>query len=185
MGKVFLIPGLSSAMMENTPVLSAFIKKNLDFIQTCHTITSIMEHTYIFSEGSWVAHGTYFGMDGKPVPLEGISRIIHSATLWRNDSTMKILQPSPVEYLNVYEIQPFHDKDWTTWRSHHPALGYLKGKFMVVGECILSGYSSENGLYSGTETLIQISPSQYRSWGMSFKSGEKLSSWMSILTKKS
>jgi hypothetical protein len=142
-----------------------------------------MEHTFLFSEGSWVAKGTYSGADGKTIPMEGISKITHTKNLWRNDSSMKILLPTPVHLNNVYEIQPF-SSDWTIWRSHNPSLGYLKGKFMVVGDCILSGYSSENGIYSGVETMIQLSPTQYRCWGMAFMSGEKLSSWMAIMNKK-
>lgn len=53
-------------------------------------------------------------------------------------------------------IDPMPDhKDFTHWTSENPALGKLIGKFMVIGDTILSSYTSENGLYPGPKAYLK------------------------------
>jgi hypothetical protein len=89
---------------------------------------------------------------------------------------MKLLLDNPIELHNRYEIVPFK-KDFTSCRSYNPALGTLIGKFMVVEDTIISTYITENGEYSGSECIIQISDTLYVTKGFAFKGDSKLSSW--------
>jgi len=52
--------------------------------------------------------------------------------------------------------------------SENPALGKLIGKFMIIGDTVLSSYISENGIYSGTESLFKIDESTYLNRGFAF-----------------
>jgi len=65
----------------------------------------------------------------------------------------------------------------TNWESFNPALGTLKGKFMVVENSILSKYSSLDVQYSGFEYLKKIDDLTYENRGFALKNNEKLSSW--------
>jgi len=53
----------------------------------------------------------------------------------------------------------------------------LIGKFMIIGDTVLSSYISENGIYSGTESLFKIDESTYLNRGFAFNGENKLSSW--------
>lgn len=56
-------------------------------------------------------------------------------------------------------------------------MGKLIGKFMIIGDTILSSYISENGIYSGTECLYKIDETKYLNRGFAFNGENKLSSW--------
>ena len=135
-------------------------------------------HTFLLREGEWDAGGTYWTDQGAEFAVEGHTSITHGRKHWVNDGVLRLLLNEPVEFQNRYEIQPFErGKDWTTWVARNPALGTLRGMFMVVGDCILSSYTSEDGRHSGTESLVKVDDHMYRSWGCAFSDGSKLSSW--------
>ncbi|MHB9156342.1 MAG: hypothetical protein ACYC5N_11770, partial [Endomicrobiales bacterium] len=84
----------------------------------------------------------------------------------------------PQEIVNSYRIVPFTpNRDSTRWASHGPLLGGLSGKFVLAGDTVLSVYSSENGGYTGTESMIMAGSNEYRSRGCLLKEGRKVSSW--------
>jgi hypothetical protein len=76
------------------------------------------------------------------------------------------------------------DKSTLDWQSYNPALGTLEGKFEIIGNSIISHYKSKDGVYSGTETLIQIDEKTYYNVGVSFCNNIKMSSWTAILKCK-
>lgn len=142
-----------------------------------------MKHTYLFEEGKWIARGTYFDEKGRTFQLEGQTIITHSSKAWINDGSMKILTDEPIELFNRYEVTPFDHREITSWKSINPALGELRGKFMVVHDSIMSKYVSGDGKYSGYEYLKIIDCLTYENRGFSFIKDEKLSSWAVELTK--
>jgi hypothetical protein len=127
-------------------------------------------------EGTWIAKGHYYDENNNIIPVEGGTTITHRDKIWVNEGHMKLLLDNPIELHNRYEIVPFK-KDFTSWRSYNPALGTLIGKFMVVEDTIISTYITENGEYSGSECIIQISDTLYVTKGFAFKGDSKLSSW--------
>ena len=71
--------------------------------------------------------------------------------------------------------------DTLDWESFNPALGVLRGTFELAGNYIVSVYRSDNGVYSGTETLIQTGEYSYDNVGVSFENGRKMSSWTAVI----
>lgn len=143
-----------------------------------------MRHTYLFEEGKWIATGVYSDGKGEIVQVEGQTIITHKDEAWINDGSMKVLTDTPVEFFNRYEITPFAcGSEMTDWRSFNPALGELKGKFMIVQDSIMSKYASADGQYTGFEYLKKIDDSTYENRGLALKNDEKLSSWAVQLKK--
>lgn len=137
-----------------------------------------MNHTFLFKEAIWKAKGTYSDPNNNIIQVEGETKITHLKDKWSLEGYMKLLIDNPIEFQNNYEIVPFKDgKDFTNWKSYNPALGNLFGKFMIVSECLISSWMSEDKNYSGIETLIKVDYKLYHSRGFAFKGDEKLSSW--------
>lgn len=141
-----------------------------------------MKHTYFFDSLQWNAEGTYWDENGKAFPLTGKLEIIHTETEWKLDGYMEVKFGEPSRFTNSYRI--FSTEQGTTlrWESYNPALGTLRGTFEIIGNWIISCYRSENGVYSGTETLLQKSALEYENTGVSFRDGVKMSSWTAMLT---
>ncbi|MGD9899753.1 MAG: hypothetical protein AB7T22_11575 [Calditrichaceae bacterium] len=141
-------------------------------------------HSFLFKEGKWKAAGVYTDADGISNHAHGKVIIKHTAGLWVSDGTMYVKGLIDAEIKNNYEIIPFRDgKDFTTWKSVNPVFGLLTGRLMVIADSILSMYSSEDGIITGFESLLQINSRLYRNWGFVFKGKDKLSSWAMDLEK--
>lgn len=143
-----------------------------------------MNHTYLFQEGLWTAKGVYIDEKGHDTPVEGEAEISHVDEIWVNEAWMKILGDDPLEFQNRYEIIPFASgKDFTSWTSSSPTLGFFLGRFIVVDDSILSVYRSKDGEYSGTEYLRKIDEVLYLNRGAFMDNDKKLSSWAVELRK--
>lgn len=144
--------------------------------------TQPVRHTFLLDEGEWDAHGHYWSDLGVEFVVEGHTSITHGRMHWASDGFMRLVLPDPVEFRNRYEIEPFQPGvDWTSWVSHDPAVGTLRGTFMLVDDCILSSYSSDDGCHTGTEAIVRVEECLYHARGFAFASGRKLSSWSVVL----
>jgi len=146
-----------------------------------------MNHTFLFLEGIWIAHGHYFDDSDCALPFEGMTRIMHLEALWINEGEMEIKAgDNPIKIYNRYEIVPFREGRYiTTWESPNPDLGILLGRFIIVGDTIISTCRSKNGEYAGIEFLLKASDTHYKNRGVFFKGNDKLSSWSIDLQKTS
>jgi len=142
-----------------------------------------MKHTYLFSEGIWIAKGIYYDENSNPFNVEGQSEITHLKDLWLNNSCMTLSGENPVELRNYYEIVPFA-KDFTSWKSVNPGLGTLLGRFVVVEDSIISLFSTEKGDYFGSEFLTKIDESEYIGKGVLYNAAGKISSWSIHLVRE-
>lgn len=143
-----------------------------------------MKHTYILEEGIWKATGRYCDESQNYIEVSGETQITHDEETWILDGFMELKLVDPITFFNNYSIDPFEpEKDYTFWSSVNPALGKLTGKFMIIGDTILSSYQSEDGQYSGSESLLLIDPKLYRNRGFAFQNKSKLSSWEVDLIK--
>lgn len=144
-----------------------------------------MNHTYILEEGNWKATGKYYDENQNCVEVSGETQIIHKDEIWILDGFMELKLDDPIKFFNKYSIEPFEpEKDYTFWSSINPALGTLIGKFMIVNDTILSYYQSEDGQYSGSESLVFINSKLYKNRGFAFHKKNKHSSWEVDLVKK-
>ena len=135
-----------------------------------------MEHTYFMPGKSWQAQGMYYDETEKEYILNGVVKVEKEID-WTLKGFMEVLFDSPVRFMNGYNIKNTPNKNLLTWESYNPALGVLKGTFHFVGKYIVSFYVSQDGVYSGTETLIYVDESTYENVGISYKDGVKMSSW--------
>lgn len=71
----------------------------------------------------------------------------------------------------------------TNWKSYNPALGELKGIFIIVQDSIMSKYDSADGQYTGYEYLRKIDDLTYENRGFALVNNKKLSSWAVQLKK--
>jgi hypothetical protein len=143
-------------------------------------------HTFLFQEGLWTAKGEYVDEAMNRASLEGETRVTHGPDVWVNEGRMTLrVGGKTVEIENCYRIVPFAEgSDFTSWESTNPALGTLQGKFILIGDAILSSCTSADARYTGTEFLLQESPERYINRGTLFSSSGRISSWSLILSRK-
>lgn len=143
-------------------------------------------HTYLFQEGLWTAKGEYYDEAMNPACLEGETRVTHHPDVWLNEGHMMIeMEGKKVEIENLYRVIPFAaGSDFTAWESFNPALGTLRGHFIVIGNAILSSCTSADTRYTGTEFLLQETEDRYINRGTLFSVDGKISSWALTLSRK-
>jgi len=136
------------------------------------------DHTFLLEEGLWIVRGYYVDSIGVPYPVSGEVRIAHEGDCWIHDSRMRLPADPPVEDRNRSVITPFEEgTDCTDWVSENPALGPLRGNFVLVDDTILSVYGTEDGRLRGTEALQRVSSILYRGRGCLMEGEKKISSW--------
>lgn len=144
-----------------------------------------MVHTFLFQEGKWKAKGELLDEKGVSSLVVGEVNVYHTSHLWVSDGVMKNTNPPFREIHNRYEITPFEDSnEETTWFSLNPAIGHLMGRFVIVGDSILSFFTSEDNTYKGFEYLLQTDHNTYNNRGVLYREGERLSSWSITLCKE-
>ena len=143
-------------------------------------------HTFLFQEGLWEVRGEYVDEAMTCCVFRGETRVSHLREAWFNEGRMTIeTGGKAIAFENRYRIVPFAERaDITAWESDNPALGTLRGHFIVVGDAILSSCRSPDSRYTGTEFFLQESPDRYINRGALFSAGEKISSWSLTLVKK-
>ncbi len=140
-----------------------------------------MKHTYLYESLNWKAEGTYYDDMGISYDLYGEVQIVRNPEQWSLDGFLKVSFSSPVQLTNSYSIAETDNETTLRWKSTNPVLGILKGTFEMIGDSIISCYTSADGVYSGTETLIQKNRKTYYNIGVSFQNGNKMSSWTASL----
>ena len=90
--------------------------------------------------------------------------------------------PTRVQH-NRYEIEPFSPGARSThWTSTNPAIGALRGRFVLSGDAILSSYSSPTGRYRGFESIQQRDERRYTVRGTMLDEDKVISTWSLELT---
>jgi hypothetical protein len=133
--------------------------------------------------GNWRAEGEYRDAAGEPAAVTGETTIRHEEGVWRFDGMLRVRGPRPALQHNRYEIEPFRPGARSThWTSVNPALGTLRGRFVLAGDAILSFYSSPNGRYHGFECLQQRDEKRYSVRGAMMEEDKVISTWALELT---
>lgn len=143
-----------------------------------------MKHTYFYRTMGWKASGIYYDEEGAASALAGEVQVIRREDKWSLQGFMEVLTEQPTRFTNIYTIFPSSSNMTLRWESSNPKLGTLTGTFEIIGDSIISTYRSKDGVYSGTETLIQIDEKTYYNVGISFRNGERMSSWTADLTAR-
>ena len=98
---------------------------------------------------------------------------------------MQRLRGDPVRVQhNRYEIVPFSPGALSThWTALNPAIGAIRGRFVLVGDAILSFYASPTGRYRGFECIQQRERARYSVRGSLLEEDKVVSVWVLELTR--
>ena len=109
----------------------------------------------------------------------------HEPGRWLFEAVLRLRgDPARIQH-NRYEIEPFAAGSRSThWNSVNPAIGALRGRFIVSGDAILSMYSSPTGRYRGFECIQQQrDPRRYTVRGSLLDEDKVISTWAIELTQ--
>jgi hypothetical protein len=108
----------------------------------------------------------------------------HEPNRWLFEAVQRLRgDPARVQH-NRYEIVPFSPGARSThWTALNPALGALRGRFVVAGDTILSFYASPSGRYRGFESIQQRNSTRYSVRGGLLEEDKLLSTWALELTR--
>lgn len=135
-------------------------------------------HTFLLKEGLWRTEGEFFDGIGKATAVQGEAQIRHNPDQWIYEGVMRAATNPPTEHRTVYEIQPLAPGNFATpWTSKSVAFGTLNGRFILVGDVILSAYESATGRYRGQDTLIRRDDKRYSARGTMLDGTKILSVW--------
>ena len=137
-----------------------------------------MDHTFLLKEGLWRCEGEFLDGAGKRIAVAGEAQIRHHPDKWIYEGVLRTATAPPVEHRTVYEIQPMAPGNFATpWTSKSASFGTLHGRFMVVGDAILSAYESATGRYRGQDTVLCRDEKHYSARGTLQDGGRILSAW--------
>lgn len=140
-------------------------------------------HTFLFEPARWTSRGHFYDEENRELQVSGETVITHDHHLWTNDGLMRLALAPEHPIKNRYHIVPFERGAHSTfWQSDNEAMGRMIGRFTIVGDALLSQFNSEDGRYSGQETLLQIDPMTYYGRGVLFDTEQRLSAWAVTLT---
>lgn len=141
-------------------------------------------HTFLFREAEWEAEGVYLTEDGLVLAARGSSSVSHQEDAWIADGSLEVQRSEgPVEYRSRYRIRPFREGERVTrWTADNPALGTLRGVFVVLEDSILSQYGAEGKGVAGAETLRRIGPWEYEVRGLLRLGEDRIGAWALRLT---
>lgn len=146
-------------------------------------MSGTVAHTFLVREGRWRAEGEFIDGFGTRTGVVGEAEVRHEPERWVSASVMRTTTPRPIESKSVYEIRPLVPGNLSTpWTSHSATAGAVSGRFLFLGDAIVSTWESATGRFRGTETLLMRDPSRYSARGALYDGGKLLSAWVVELT---
>jgi hypothetical protein len=143
-----------------------------------------VEHAFLFKEGLWRGEGEFVDGAGKRTAVAIEAHIRHYPDKWVYEGVLRTATSPPVEQRTVYEIQPMAPGNFATpWTSKSASFGTLHGRFILVGDAILSSYESATGRFRGQDTILRRAERHYSARGALFDGGKILSAWRFELTQ--
>jgi hypothetical protein len=137
-----------------------------------------LEHTFLFQPGTWKAAGEFRDASGLAAPVDGDTAIRHEEKRWLFEGVLRVRGNRPALHHNRYEIEPFSPGSRSThWSSTNPAIGALRGRFILAGDAILSSYASPTGRYRGFECIQKKDAQHYTVRGALLDEDKVVSSW--------
>jgi len=138
----------------------------------------MIEHSFLLKEGLWRSEGEFMDGMGKALAVQGEADIRHHPDKWVYEGVMRTSSVPPTEHRTVYEIQPMAPGNFATpWTSKSASFGTLHGRFIIVGDVILSAYESATARYRGQDTIIRRDAKRYSARGALLDGNKLLSAW--------
>jgi hypothetical protein len=137
-----------------------------------------LDHTFLVAEGLWRTEGEFLDGAGSRMAVQGEAHIRHYPDKWVYEGVLRTAATPPGEHRTVYDIQPLAPGSYaTSWTSKSAAFGTLHGRFLLVGDAILSAYASATGRYRGQDSLLRRDECHYSARGALLDGGRILSAW--------
>jgi hypothetical protein len=137
-----------------------------------------ISHSFLLKEGLWKTEGEFVDATGKATAVQGEAQIRHHPDKWIYEGVMRSAGNPPAEHRTLYEIEPLAPGNFATpWTSKGATFGTLRGRFIFIGDVILSAYESATGRYRGQDTLIRRDEKRYSARGVMLDAGKILSAW--------
>jgi len=141
-------------------------------------------HTFLFQEADWEAEGEFVDQYGTGKAARGYTMVRHDVDSWSVEGKINVEGLEPGIIRNNYTIRPWMSGEKaTSWQSVNPALGLFFGMIAAVNDSLLSHFVSEDGEYSGVESMRMVDAFTYESRGALFKRNRRISSWSMILER--
>jgi len=132
----------------------------------------------------WRCEGEFHDGVGGLTAVQGEAHIRHYPDKWVYEGVLRMQTSSPAEHRTLYEIQPFAPGNIATpWTSKSASFGTLHGRFILLGDAILSVYESATGRYRGQDTILRRDERRYGARGALFDGGKLVSAWSFELTR--
>src|SRR2546430_4525723 len=145
-----------------------------------------MAPTFLFQPAVWTEKGSLWRADGEPLEAIGRTEIANRAECWLLSGTLRVLGSPPAEFVHAYWIEPpGPDGASMRWRFDDATFGTLLGRFVVIGESILSRYAFESSGYASPEHPGQIDAHTYRTAGVLLLKDQIIYSWRMMLQRAS
>jgi len=142
-------------------------------------------HTFLFEPARWQTKGVFIDPAGQTLPMAGHTFVLHGEGIWSLTGKIHLTGESTVEIVNDYRIVPFPPGELqTTWSSQNPAFGAIRGRFVIVGDTILSFFESDDHRFRGTEWLRRLDADSYENRGVIFERERLLSAWAADLRRE-
>ena len=137
-----------------------------------------VQHTFLLKEGLWRSEGEFFDGTGNRIAVAGEANIRHYPDKWVYEGVLRTATSPPGEHRTVYDIQPLAPGAFATaWSSKSASLGTLHGRFLLIGDAILSTYESATGRYRGQDTIVRRDDKHYSARGALLDGSKILSAW--------
>lgn len=137
-----------------------------------------MEHSFLLKEGLWRSEGEFFDGAGDRMEVAGEAQFRHYPDKWLYEGVLRTASTPPVEHRTVYEIAPLAPGSYATaWTCKSASFGTLHGRFILVGDAILSNYQSATGRYRGQDTILRRDDKHYSARGALLDGSKILSAW--------
>lgn len=144
---------------------------------------AFLEHTYLVREGRWKISGQYYNKEGDPTPVEGVAQVVLQEKVWILDAQMQMSGLGSDKIVNRQVFSPpAPGQTVIPFIAQNPRLGRLEGRYTLVDDAILSHYLSQDGPYSGVETLLQQTHDTYLARGALYDGAQLIAAWAVRLT---
>ena len=142
-------------------------------------------HTWLFEPGTWTAAGRFCEKGEFEREGHGTSIVRHQGALWEIEGSMEIYGEPPLRFQNNYRMPaPCPDARVVPWQSENPALGTLRGVFVVLDDTIMSSFQSSDGASVGSEAMTHLAPDRYQARGVFLASDAFVSAWSMELVRR-
>jgi len=129
--------------------------------------------------------GVYRDAAGTSYVAAGENAVRHEPQRWLFEAVLRLRgEPTRVQH-NRYEIAPLLPGARSThWSSNNPAVGALRGRFVIAGDAILSFYASPTGRIRGFESIQQRDEARYSVRGTLLEEDKVISTWALELARR-